>query len=100
MYRPALAAAGLVACLASRLPAQAHPAVPDSADILIVDHEFSAGVGEFTRVFLQAAQVYRAELTTEDVTLELRSVGRQVRLPRVYPLVASQSPSGGSIVVL
>jgi hypothetical protein len=99
MYRPALVAAGLVACLATRLTAQARPAaVPDSADVLIVDHEFTAGVGEFTRVFLQAAQVYRAELTTADVTLELRSIGAQVRLPRVYPLLASQAPSGGSIV--
>ncbi|HEX3234792.1 MAG TPA: hypothetical protein VHR41_11390 [Gemmatimonadales bacterium] len=105
MYRPALLAAGLAACVVSGLAAQAntpsHPAsIPDSTDVLIVDHEFTAGVGEFTRVFLQAAQVYRGELSTEDVTLEIRSIGRQVRLPRVYPLLASQSPSGSSIVEL
>jgi hypothetical protein len=105
MYRPALAAAGLAACLAARLTAQTDAAarpgpVADSADVLVVDHEFTSGVGEFVRVFLQAAQVYRAELSTEDVTLELRSVRGQVQPPGVYPLLASQAPSGGSVVEL
>lgn len=99
---PRLAVVWLVVCLACPLAAQsdgsAAPSASDTADALVLDHDFIAGVGELVRVFLQAKQVYRAELSTPDVTIGIRSPIRRVQLPRVYPLLDSQTPSGSSIV--
>src|SRR5688572_28642554 len=102
MSRLVRAVAWLVVCLASPLAAQhdssaARPA-SDTADALVLDHDFIAGVGEFVRVFLQGKQVYRAELSTPDVTLGIGSPLRRVQLPRVYPLTDSHTPSGSSVV--
>ncbi len=91
--RTTLATAALAVALTAPLLAQGEPAprsepVPDTtADVLVLEHDFSTGVDEFARVFLEAKQVYRAELTSPDVTLRLRSLGDKVRPPRVYALV-------------
>jgi len=68
----------------------------DSADVLLVDHDFGA-LGEQVRVFLQAKQVYRAEVSSEDVTLVIRATTRGVPQARVYPISNELSPSGGSV---
>ena len=102
MSRLVLLVVWLVVCLAFPLAAQrdssAARSASDTADALVVDHDFIAGVGEFVRVFLQAKQVYRADLSTPDVTIGIRSLVRGVQLPRVYPLVDSYTPSGSSVV--
>jgi hypothetical protein len=102
MPRLVRAVVWLVVCLASPLAAQrdSSPArsTSDTADALVLDHDFIAGVDELVRVFLQAKQVYRAELSTPDVTLGIRSRLRRVQLPRVYPLTDAHTPSGSSVV--
>jgi hypothetical protein len=102
MPRHVRAVVWIVVCLTSPLAAQSEGptagSASDTADALVLDHDFIAGVGEFVRVFLQANQVYRAELSTPDVTLGIRSPLRRVQLPRVYPLVDSYTPSGSSVV--
>lgn len=45
----------------------------DSADVLVLDHDFT-GPGEFARVFLLKGQVYRAVLSTGDASLEIYPV--------------------------
>jgi hypothetical protein len=95
----------LVVCLVSPLAAQNDPvtrpaadtAAADSADALVLDHDFVAGVGELVRIFLQGKQVYRAELTTPDVTIGIRVPLGGAKPPRVYPVTDSYSPSGGSV---
>jgi hypothetical protein len=44
----------------------------DSADVLVFSHSFTAGSGEFVRVFLQAGQVYRAEINLGEVSFTIR----------------------------
>jgi hypothetical protein len=68
----------------------------DSADVLVVDHDFAA-VGELVRIFLQDKQVYRVELSSIDVTLEIRPRFHGMPVPRVYPIFDSQTPSGSSV---
>jgi hypothetical protein len=101
MHRLALAVGCLLVCVVSPSGAQRDASpdreTSDSTDTLILDHDFIAG-GEFVRVFLQARQVYRAELNTRDVNIGIRSVIRPAHAPRVYPLLDSSSPSGGSTV--
>jgi hypothetical protein len=67
---------------------------------MVLDYDFSA-VGEYARIFLQSGQVYRAELNSPDVTLLLRGlvegVVRPTQLPRIYPFLNSETPSGTSI---
>jgi hypothetical protein len=65
-----------------------------------LDHDFIAGVTEFVRVFLQAKQVYRAELSTPDVTLEIRSPLARVELPRIYAVTPGEGASSTSEVEL
>ena len=102
MPRLVVAVVWLVVCLTFPLAAQsdssAARSASDTTDALVLDHDFIAGVGELVRVFLQAKQVYRAELSTPDVTIGIRSPLRRVQLPRVYSLLDSQTPSGSSIV--
>lgn len=95
--RPALAVALLVVCLGTPLRAQVRPESADSADVLVLDHDFTA-VDEIVRLFLTDGQVYRAELSSEDVTLQLRSRFSGMRIPRIYPISDSKSPSGSSVV--
>ena len=71
-------------------------ATPDTADVLVVDHDFGA-LGEQVRLFLQAKQVYRAELSSEDVTLVIRAKTQGIPQARVYPVSNTLSPSGGSV---
>ena len=88
----------MAVCLASPLRAQAgvHQS-RDSTDVLILDHDFTAR-DEFVRVFLQDGQVYRAELGSPDMTLEIRTRVRTKQLPRLYVFLAASTPSGTSIV--
>jgi hypothetical protein len=97
MLRPALAAALLLMCPGTALSAQASPESADSADVLVLDHDFTAA-DEIVRIFLTDGQVYRAELSSEDVTLQLRSRFSGRRIPRIYPISDSRSPSGSSVV--
>jgi hypothetical protein len=99
--RPLFVAVSLA--LASPLGAQDIPGASsrpeaDTADVLVLDRDFATGGGEFVRVFLESRQVYRAELSTPDVTLEVRAVGGKIRAPRVYALLGSKSSSGASEV--
>ena len=99
MTRSATIMACLLACLASTLHAQADTVskAADSVDALVVDHDFTGGF-EFVRVFLQAGQVYRAELSSTDVSLDIRTPGRAIQPPRFYTYLPSDTPSGSSIV--
>jgi len=101
--RPLFVAVALA--LASPLGAQDVPGASsrpeaDTADVLVLDHDFATGGGEFVRVFLESRQVYRAELSTSDVTLQIRSIGRKIRAPRVYAMLGAESSSGVSEVEL
>jgi hypothetical protein len=69
----------------------------DTADVLVLDHDFTSG-GEFVRVFLENRQVYRAELGSPDLGLDVRAIPQRIRAPRVYAFLGSDSPSGASIV--
>lgn len=71
--------------------------LPDSSYVLVLDHEFSS-LGEPVRVFLQDRQVYRAELSSPDVVLGIRGVIRTTQAPRVYPFLASRTPSGTTLI--
>jgi hypothetical protein len=100
MSRSALTFACLVVGLASPLHAQkeAEKGSSDTARVMVLDHDFT-GVAEFARVFLQNGQVYRAELSSPDVSLDIRGLpGRPTRPPRIFPFLRSDSPSGMSIV--
>ena len=77
--------------------AQTTTATADSADVLVVDHDFVA-LGEFVRLFLLDKQVYRAELSSENVTLQIRPRVPGMRTPRIYEITSAQSPSGSSVV--
>ena len=89
----------LLAGLASSLHAQTDTVgqSADSVDALVVDHDFTGGF-EFVWVFLQAGQVYRAELSSTDVGLEIRTPGRATQLPRLYTYLPTDTPSGSSII--
>lgn len=106
MNRAALIVALVAVGLTSPLRAQADQAgtdrsPTDSSNVLVLDHDFSVP-GEYVRVFLQKGQVYRAELNSPAVTLQIRGVVhgvvRPTQLPRIYPFLRSDSPSGTSIV--
>jgi hypothetical protein len=100
MSRTALTFACLVVSLASPLRAQkpSNQESSDSAKVMVLDHDFT-GVYEFARIFLQSGEVYRAELSSEDVTLFIQGLpGRPTRPPRIYAFLKSDSPSGASIV--
>lgn len=97
----ALVAAGLVLSAGAPAAAQSTPdqqPVDTNADVLVLDHDFSAGGVEVVRGFLESRQVYRAELSTPDVTLRVRTLGGRGKQPRVYPFLNADSPSGASIV--
>ena len=95
MPRSLALALALLTTLMAAAAAQEAPASADSADALVLDHDFT-GAPEFVRVFLQGKQVYRAELSSEDVTLEIRSPVSRQHPPRVYPIFA---PSGSDMSV-
>jgi hypothetical protein len=103
--RPTLVTAGLVAFFASSLFAQAQsaalagPIIDTTADVLVLDHDFAVA-GEIVRIFLQADQVYRAELSAPDLTLQVRALGDRIRAPRVYPITGAESASGASVLEL
>jgi hypothetical protein len=81
-----------------RAQEQAEQPSSDTVNVTILDHDFT-GVYEFARVFLQNGQVYRAELSTTDVTLDIHGLpGRPTRPPRIFPFLGADSPSGTSIV--
>lgn len=90
-------AAWLCVCLTTTVIAQTVPETADSADVLVLDHDFGT-LGELVRIFLFDRQVYRAELSTPDVSLELLPRLPGMRVLRVYPISDSRSPSGSSVV--
>jgi hypothetical protein len=71
-------------------------ATPDTADMLVVDHDFGV-LGEQLRLFLQAKQVYRVELSSDDLRLIIKARTRGIPEARVYPVSNELSPSGGSV---
>lgn len=100
MSRFLVAGAALVCCLATVGHAQttADPSAADSGGgVLVLDHVFTAN-DERVRVFLKDGQVYRAELNSPDLALEIRGVARNEPLPRAYRFLKSDTPSGASIV--
>jgi hypothetical protein len=97
MLRPLIMTAGLCLWLGASAAAQTVQHEADSADVLVLDHNFGT-MGELVRLFLQDKQVYRAELSSEDVTLEIRPRVPGMRTPRVYEITSAQSPSGSSVV--
>src|SRR5437867_1878407 len=103
--RPTFVTAGLVVAFASSLFAQAEsassatPVIDTTADVLVLDHDFAVA-GEIVRIFLQSKQVYRAELSAPDLTLEIRAVGGRIRPPRLYPITGPESASQASVLEL
>jgi hypothetical protein len=98
MSRLAVAVAWLViVCLGSPLRAQSARPAADSTDVLVLDYDFATG-GEIVRVFLNDMQVYRAELSSQDVTLEIRGRFSGMKALRVYPILDSRSSSGSTVV--
>ena len=97
MSRPVSLAAWLIVCLTTPLPGQTVTQTADSSDVLVLDHDFGT-VGELVRLFLNDKQVYRAEVSSQDVTLELRPRIAGMRVPRVYPISDLRSPSGSSVL--
>jgi hypothetical protein len=95
MGRTLSAAVWLLACFATPGFGQT-AATPDTADVLVVEHDFDA-LGEQLRLFLQAKQVYRVELSSEDLTLVIKARTRGMPEVRVYPVSNELSPSGGSV---
>jgi len=91
------AAASLLLCLSATAQAQDRTQAVDSADVLVLDHDFTV-TDEIVRIFLVDRQVYRAELSSEDVTLVLLSRFSGRPIPRVYPIGDSRTASGSSIV--
>ena len=89
-------AVALLTTFTGGLVAQQSPASADTADVLVLDHDFT-GAPEFLRVFLQGKQVYRAEMSSEDIVLEIRSPLRRAHPPRIYPIFA---PSGSDMSVV
>jgi hypothetical protein len=71
--------------------------IQDSSDVLVLDYDFSSP-DELVRVFLQDGQVYRVEVSSPDVVLQIRGVVRTTQAPHVYPFLASQTPSGSTLV--
>jgi hypothetical protein len=69
--------------------------IDTNADVLVLDHNYT-GPDEYVRVFLERGQVYRAELSTADVTLSIRTPGGRTHPPRVYPIRERESASEAS----
>jgi hypothetical protein len=69
----------------------------DTAYVLVIDHDFSAA-DERIQVFLQDGQVYRAELNSTNVSLEIRGVERTIQAPHIYPFLSSETPSGTTLL--
>jgi hypothetical protein len=90
-----LAMAAVQTARAQEQPAEAAQPADTNADVLVLDHNYT-GPEEYTRVFLEAGQVYRAELSTADVTLSIRTPGGRTHPPRVYPIRERESASEAS----
>jgi hypothetical protein len=104
MARAAITLACLSVCLPLLLRAQStgnastgDTTSGDSTDVLVLDHDFTSP-NEFARVFLQDGQVYRAELSSPEMSLQIRGLVRTTQLPRIYAFLPSDTPSGTSIV--
>lgn len=74
----------------------AHPTNrSDSADVLLLDVDLAVGSLEPTWVFLQKGQVYRVELTRNDVDLAFRTPARSIMAPFFSALEGNSRPSTG-----
>jgi hypothetical protein len=98
MIRSLILAGCLVVSQVGSLRAQTDTLwIRQSPGPLVLDHEFTAS-GEFVQIFLQDRQVYRAELSSPDVTLEIRGVSRSIQAPRIYRVFPALAASGSSLV--
>lgn len=103
-HRVLLAAACLAVASARPMVGQgdstaaARQPVDTNADYLVLEHDFATGGGEIVRVFLERGQVYRAEMTTPDVTLQIRAAGGKIKPPRVYNVLGPEASSTQSEV--
>lgn len=94
---PALVASVLLLPLTGLAAQQDSAATRDSADVLVLDHDFSSP-GEFARVFLQKGVVYRAVLSTGDASLEI--VPLKGGPPVFFAREESESPGASGFTVL
>lgn len=107
MSRSAFISVWLGCCLAVAVQAQtdtAGIAAPvgspvkspsDSADVLLVNVDLMVGSLEPIHIFMQKGQVYRVELTRDDVTLDFRTPVRSIVPPFFSALEGSSRPSSG-----
>ena len=93
MRRSALALTCLLLFTGPLLLAQNPEPSQDSTDVLVLDHDFTGG--EVVHVFLNDKQVYRAELSSPDVTLMVRARFSGMKALRAYP-ISTAGASGGS----
>jgi hypothetical protein len=68
----------------------------DSADVLLVNVDLMVGSLEPINIFMQKGQVYRVELSRDDVGLGFRTPVRSIMVPFFSALEGSSRPSGGS----
>jgi hypothetical protein len=74
------------------LTAQAPP-TPD-LPTPVVDETFSIPSGEFARVMLASGSVYRVEIASEGLQLQVRPIQAGIQDPLVQVLLPGESPSG------
>jgi hypothetical protein len=99
-----LIAVWLLLCLAPAIRAQTNAgvaAMTDSTssgkvDVLLVAVDLVVGSLEPIQVFLQQGQVYRIELTRNDVGLEFRTPTKRIQPPFFSALEGASRPSNGS----
>lgn len=96
MSRLAFTAVWLGFCLTTTLQAQTDTVRSDNADVLLVAVDLVVGTLEPVRVFLQQGQVYRVELTRNDLGLQFRTPARSIQAPFFSALEGGSRPSGGS----
>lgn len=90
------AAFSVAALVFSVLPVAAQEPA-DTADALVLSHTFSSGSREFVRIFLDAGQVYRAEINVGAVTFTIRPRRSGDESPTVALVRGGTAASGESV---
>lgn len=67
---------------------------------IVLDHTFTAPIGEPIRVFLAKDVTYHAETTGNGIQLQLRPLLGSTPMPLLEPLLAGQSAGGESIYIV
>ena len=67
---------------------------------LVLDHTFTAPIGEPIRVFLAKDMTYHAETTGNGIRLQLRPLLGSTPQPLLEPLLAGQSAGSESIYIV